>query len=247
MTEKYPVRSRLLNGWRVAGWGAAAALLLLPAVAMRFTSEVDWTPGDFLAAALMLLFLGGAIELAVRVARTLPGRAGLMIAGFAAFFTFWVNGAVGLIGSEDEMLNLGFYWLVLVALLATLFAWFQPAPMRWIMGAMALAQPLMGALALWTMPGHSVEWGVLVFFGAIWMAAAACFHRAVKFERAYSAPCPPVEPNPPAPRSVASSSSTSRHSPCVTGETTNCAIRSPRWIGKLSSEWLIRITFSSPR
>ena len=174
----------LLNGWRIAGWGSALALLLLPAVAMQFTDEVNWTAFDFLAAALMLLFLGGAIEFAMRTARTMPSRAGLMIGGLAAFLTFWINGAVGFIGSEDEMLNLGFYWLVLAALLATLFAWFRPSRMRWIMGAMALAQPAMGVLALRMMPGHAVEWGVLFFFGAIWLASAAWFHRAAIMERA---------------------------------------------------------------
>lgn len=183
MTVETRSSHSLLNGWRIAGWGSALALLLLPAVAMQFTAEVNWTPADFLAAALMLLFLGGAIELAMRTARTLQARAGVMIAGLAAFLTFWINGAVGFIGSEDEMLNLGFYWLVLAALLATLFAWLRPSRMRWIMGAMALAQPLMGVLALRMMPGHAVEWGVLLFFAAIWLSSAACFNRAAIQER----------------------------------------------------------------
>lgn len=30
------------NPWRIVGWGTAAALLLLPLVAMQFTSEVNW-------------------------------------------------------------------------------------------------------------------------------------------------------------------------------------------------------------
>ena len=36
--------------WRVALWGTVAALLTLPAVAMQFTHEVQWGPGDFLFA-----------------------------------------------------------------------------------------------------------------------------------------------------------------------------------------------------
>ena len=35
------------NRWRPAIWGAAAFLLVLPAVAMQFTSEVNWTASDF--------------------------------------------------------------------------------------------------------------------------------------------------------------------------------------------------------
>jgi len=35
------------NRWRVAIWGSAALLLLLPWVAREFTREVNWTPADF--------------------------------------------------------------------------------------------------------------------------------------------------------------------------------------------------------
>src|SRR3569623_2014811 len=37
----------VLNPWRLAGWGAVAALLLLPAVAMQFPRDVAWTANDF--------------------------------------------------------------------------------------------------------------------------------------------------------------------------------------------------------
>ena len=57
------------NVWRVIGWGTAATLLILPAVAMQFTSEVNWTLGDFLIAAMMFAVVGLGIELAVRSGR----------------------------------------------------------------------------------------------------------------------------------------------------------------------------------
>lgn len=43
-----------LNPWRVLGWGTAAALLLTPLIAMRFTSEVNWTASDFALAGVMI-------------------------------------------------------------------------------------------------------------------------------------------------------------------------------------------------
>ena len=49
------VAGRRWKGWRIAMWGTAAFLLLLPAVAMQFTSEVDWGPGDFMVMGVMLL------------------------------------------------------------------------------------------------------------------------------------------------------------------------------------------------
>ena len=41
-------------GRRLLAWGAAAALLLLPLVAMQFTEEVNWTVFDFLVFGSML-------------------------------------------------------------------------------------------------------------------------------------------------------------------------------------------------
>ena len=49
---------------------ATAALLLVPAVAMRYTHEVVWGPGDFVVAAVLLY---GAGLTAVVLARRLPG------------------------------------------------------------------------------------------------------------------------------------------------------------------------------
>lgn len=81
---------------RRAGWMLAAALLLLPAVAMQFTAEVHWGPGDFLAAALIL----GAVGLAFEAAARLSGMARVAVAGaaLAAGFLIWVELAVGIIG-----------------------------------------------------------------------------------------------------------------------------------------------------
>ena len=84
------------NGWRVAGWGAALALLALPAVAMQFSDEVLWGPGDFIVVGGLLAMLGGGIELAVRAITTQRGRL-LAIAGlFVVFLLVWAELAVGI-------------------------------------------------------------------------------------------------------------------------------------------------------
>ena len=83
--------------WRIAGWGGAAAMLLAPLVAMRFTDEVRWDGADFAAWGLMLLAAGGALELAARATR---GRAARIVAGVvvaAAFLLVWAELAVGLL------------------------------------------------------------------------------------------------------------------------------------------------------
>lgn len=176
-----------LNGWRIAGWGALLALLVLPAIAMRFTREVQWTGSDFVFAAVLLFLLGFGVEVAMRIGRNAPQRVGMMIATLGGFMTVWINGAVGMIGSENEPINLTFIVMAGFGVLASLAVWFRPHIMRWIMGALALGQYGVGIAALYEMPGHAVEWGVLTFFAFIWAGAAACFHRAVTAARAGSA------------------------------------------------------------
>ena len=172
-------KTSLLNGWRIAGWGALLALLILPAVAMRFTPEVSWTASDFIFAAIILAALGIGGEIALRVGRDAPHRSGIGIAALGGFLTVWINGAVGMLGSENEPTNLIFIAMVGVAIVASFLVWFRPSSMRWIMAVLSAGQFMVGiAAGLWTMPGHAVEWGVLGFFALIWGAAAACFHTA---------------------------------------------------------------------
>ena len=54
------------NPWRMAVWGTAALLLLLPLAAMRFTEEVKWTMSDFIVFGAMLLAACGAYEFGAR-------------------------------------------------------------------------------------------------------------------------------------------------------------------------------------
>ena len=72
------------NLWRIIGWGGAAALVMLPAVAMQFTSEVNWTPGDFGFAAMLLGAFGLGVELAVRKSPDRFYRAGAAFALLSA-------------------------------------------------------------------------------------------------------------------------------------------------------------------
>jgi hypothetical protein len=171
-------RAPLLNGWRIAGWGSLLALLMLPALAMQITGEVNWTSEDFVFAAILLGFLGTVVELAARFARPGAPRIGYLIAGFTAFFTFWSNAAVGIIGDEDSV-NIFFFLMVAGAILAAMVVRFRPVAMRWIAVLLAIGQYAVGVAALWMMPGHAVEWGFLTIFAVLWLTAAWCLNRAV--------------------------------------------------------------------
>jgi hypothetical protein len=82
--------------WRIAGWGAAGAILLLPLLAMLVTDEVNWGAEDFAAAALLLGSVGLAFEAAMRVVRGRAARAGVGVALLAALLLIWAELAVGI-------------------------------------------------------------------------------------------------------------------------------------------------------
>lgn len=87
---------RALPSLRTAGWGLAATLLLLPAIAMAFTREVNWGPEDFLAAAIIL----GGVGLGLEGAARLQGRArrAVALAVLATGALVWIELAVGIVG-----------------------------------------------------------------------------------------------------------------------------------------------------
>ena len=177
MTETVSKRPRFLNGWRITGWSAACALLLLPAIAMLFTDEVAWTTLDFLFAGVLLFSLGIGLEIAVRVGRSGVHTLGLAIAAVAGFLTLWANAAVGFIGAEGAPVNVAVSLMVIAAAILTLAARFRPYVLRFVFAAVALGQIGAGVYATFAMPGHAVEWGVLIGFAGIWSTAALCFHR----------------------------------------------------------------------
>jgi hypothetical protein len=158
--------------WRVAGWSIPVLLLLLPAVAMRFTSEVNWTVSDFIFAALLFGIVGLAFELIVRTSDSLAFRFGAGLGVLSAFLTIWVNGAVGMIGSEDNSYNLVFGGVLLIALIGSVLARFRPAGMARAMAVAAVAQVAAGAFGLTVDPLGAV---FSIGFGALWLLSAALF------------------------------------------------------------------------
>lgn len=81
---------------RLALWGLAGFMLLLPAVAMQVTPEVNWGAEDFLAAAVLIGGAGLAVELAVRFIRTRAAMFATIAAVALAFVLVWAELAVGI-------------------------------------------------------------------------------------------------------------------------------------------------------
>ncbi|NBB87032.1 MAG: hypothetical protein GVY12_12570 [Bacteroidetes bacterium] len=183
--------------WRVVAWTVAALLLLLPLVAMQFTDEVHWTLGDFVVAGVLLFGALGVYEGTVRTTGEPAYRAAVGAALAGAFLLIWINGAVGIIGSEDHPANLMYGGVLALAVIGILIARFQPQGMAYALLATALAQALVPVLALliWKPPMGSAEEfigvaGVFVlngFFVALWLGSAWLFWKAARAGTAPSA------------------------------------------------------------
>jgi len=172
--------NRPMNRWRIAGWSAAAFLLLLPLVAMAFTDEVLWDVTDFVVFGALLSGVGFGFELAARrtahTAYKTNYRIGVGLALLAAFLLFWINGAVGIIGSENNDANLMYFGVIGVGLIGALVARFEPKGMARAMVATAGAQVLAFVIAL--VAGWAFTGPITVFFGALWLGSAWQYRRA---------------------------------------------------------------------
>jgi hypothetical protein len=170
---------------RIAAWSAAALLLLLPAVAMQFTDEVNWTSEDFIFAGVMFAVVGGLYELTVRVSSSSTYRAAVGLGLLACFLLVWINGAVGIIGSEDNPANLMHYAVLAIAVVGALAARGRTA---WLAGTMfaaaagfvviAIVALALGLGAPYTTPLQIL--GLHGFFAALFAGSGMLFQRVAE-------------------------------------------------------------------
>lgn len=164
--------------WRLIFWSIPVTLLLLPAVAMQFTDEVQWDAFDFLVMGGMLLAVCLAFETAVRLARNNAYLVAAAIAVGASFLTAWANLAVGIIGSENNPVNDIFFGVIAVAFAGAVVSRLRPRGLAWAMVATAVAQ-VAACLYAW-LGGHG---HVFVFTGVMcgaWLLAARLFQVAAR-------------------------------------------------------------------
>ncbi len=74
-------------------------VLLLPLVAMQFTSEVQWTASDFVVAGVLLFGTGLLIELVLRETKKGAWRILAVLGLMLLFLLTWLELAVGIFGS----------------------------------------------------------------------------------------------------------------------------------------------------
>jgi hypothetical protein len=165
--------------WRIIGWGGLGCLLLLPAVAMQFTDEVNWDETDFIVAGLVFSIVGGLVELAVQLSSNWFYRIGAFFGIFSGFVVVWSNLAIGMIGNENNPINLLFIAVLLIALGGAILGRFRNTALVWAMLLAGLAQAAIGIG--FGVLGTDIRGGIFtLILSSLWLLSATLFHASHK-------------------------------------------------------------------
>ena len=77
--------------------GIAILILVIPLIAMQFTSEVNWDIGDFIIAGILLFGTGILLELIL--AKSKKYKTVLIVTVIVLLLLIWIEMAVGIFGS----------------------------------------------------------------------------------------------------------------------------------------------------
>lgn len=144
--------------------------LLVPLVAMQFSSEVNWSPSDFIVAYVLLTGAALAFRFITGRLTTLPHRAAAALAVFAGLSLVWVNLAVGVIGNEDNPANLLYGGVLVIGLVGAALARLEAAGLARVCYAMALAQFAVPIIAFvgWR-PNFDVNVALIFALNLVWV------------------------------------------------------------------------------
>ena len=157
-------------------------ILAIPFTAMQITGEVDWTLSDFIIMGIILFSCGMGYKLITLHTSQALYRIAIAYGIFTGFLLLWVNMAVGLVGSEDNMFNILYLSVLAVGVIGGAFYRFTPRGMSYTFLAMSAVQTILGLAAL--LAGmqhlqHSSEIEIISvngFFVTLFLVAAIMFH-----------------------------------------------------------------------
>ena len=163
-------------------WALGLFMLLLALVVKQFIGEPSWI--DNLAQTGMLLFgIGMTVELVSRKTGQAAYRAAIGLALSSVLLLGWVNGAVGLIGSEDNKANLMYGGVIIIGAIGAVIARFKSEGMARALFVTALAQTLVAVIALVGHMGSPYSGPVEIvtsngFFISLFLGSAVLFWKA---------------------------------------------------------------------
>jgi hypothetical protein len=108
---------------------ATASILLIPLL-----TAPAWSLADFVVAGALIFGTGLTYALVARKAGNMAYRAAVGVALAAALLLVWINLAVGVIGTEDELANLMYVGVLFVGIVGAIVARFRPDGMARVVG-----------------------------------------------------------------------------------------------------------------
>jgi len=167
-------------------------LLMIPLIAMQFSNDVVWTLSDFVFAGTLLFGTGLSYRLMTRKSGLPIYRIAIGLALFTGLLLIWVNLAVGIIGSEDNPINLVYFGVIFIGILGAFMGRFRSRGMERTMFAMAITQAVITAITLiggfYQSPPSTVFHiiGVNGFFITLYILSALLFRHAAKDNKSTS-------------------------------------------------------------
>ena len=147
---------------------------------------MNWDIVDFTVFGAMLVGVAVIYTLVRRKSDNRAYRFAVGVALAAAFILVWVNGAVGIIGNEDNVANMLYFGVLAVGLIGAIIVRFRPGGMVRAMYATALAQVAVAVFAMiagWgsTAPAWPKDILALTgFFVALWLSSAHLFQKVAR-------------------------------------------------------------------
>jgi hypothetical protein len=152
---------------------------------MQITDQVAWSMADFAVFGALLVGAGVTYELAARMTGNTTYRFAVGLALGAAFLLIWMSLGVGVIGQDGDPANLMYFGVLAVGIIGAFIARFRPRGLAWALGATALAQALVAAIALIAQLGYPWSGPLEIlalngFFIALFAGSAWLFQRAAQ-------------------------------------------------------------------
>lgn len=136
---------------------ASTLFLIIPLTGMLLSAGVNWGLFDFIFAWVIIFGSGFTYKFITSKISNTKYKAALAIAVFTSLFIVWSNLAVGIIGSEDNPVNLIYFVMLFAVIIGGVAVKFHPKGLSILMFAAAAAHGLIPFIAFVLIGAENIE------------------------------------------------------------------------------------------
>lgn len=158
-------------------------ILIIPLLASLFIEDFNWDVFDFVFAGVLIFGTGMLYHLAVRRFGSFAYRIAVALALLASFLLIWINGAVGIIGSEDNPANALYVVVFITLFLGSIITRLRPSGMSRVMFVTAFVHALVPVVAFMIWQPDFGGGVIAIFllnlaFASLWVGSGLMFRHA---------------------------------------------------------------------